>query len=105
MSWALAGASFQYLGRISYSLYLMHLPIGGRVISAGLELLPNPDIAAARLLFLLAVAASLVAATVSWRLIEAPTMRLSRRVRLPARAAAPASPPTTPVRAAVNEAG
>ena len=78
---ALDAAALSWLGRVSYSLYLVHLPI---LLACGLWLdgvLPAP----ARLC--LAIVLALVAAQVLWRLVEAPSIRWSRAaaraVRLP----------------------
>jgi len=71
---------FTTLGRISYSLYLIHQPIGVRVLNLGLRFgssLPWK-------FFLLAVAlgSCLVAAWLLHRFVEVPALRLSSRIRL-----------------------
>jgi peptidoglycan/LPS O-acetylase OafA/YrhL len=83
-------APIRFFGAISYSLYLVHDGAGAWVRGAiggwtGLD---------ARLVFCLAVLASIVMATIFYLLIERPALRLSRRVAY--RARRPASP--SPIR-------
>jgi peptidoglycan/LPS O-acetylase OafA/YrhL len=82
-----------FLGDISYSLYLVHVPIAGRVINAGTRFRLGPVTAA--LLVLLAVAAAIGAAYLFHRMIERPARVWAARIpygrraeRLPAGAAA-----------------
>ncbi len=87
----------QFLGAISYSLYLYHASIGWRVVSlaqhfAGTSLPPLLGI----LTWLAAVGAAIVVGWLGWRLIERPSMQFSRRIKLPTRADAPAGV-TSPV--------
>lgn len=67
------------LGAISYSLYLIHLPIGGRIIRVGTRI---ADDAVSRS-FVLAVATlvSIFAAWLVYRWIECPAQRWSSRIR------------------------
>jgi peptidoglycan/LPS O-acetylase OafA/YrhL len=77
----------QYLGRTSYSLYLLHGPIGGRWISLLEKVLGSSfGIGWAYFAFASACAISFAASSIAWRLLEAPTIRLSKRIRLPSRA-------------------
>lgn len=71
------GRPLRWLGAISYSLYLVHVPVGGRVVNLGERLALPPAGDAACLA--LALAASLAAAWAFHRLIEAPSLRWSRR--------------------------
>ena len=67
------------LGAISYSLYLLHVPIGGRVVNLGNRL---PYSIPVRLVTLLiAAAVSLGAAYLFARLIEEPAQRWSSSIR------------------------
>jgi peptidoglycan/LPS O-acetylase OafA/YrhL len=70
-----------WLGGISYSLYLMHVPIGGRVVNLGVRL---PDHRAVEIAVLfLALAASLVAAWCLHRYVEQPAQRWAAAIRYP----------------------
>ena len=68
------------LGTLSYSLYLVHEPIGGRVVNLATHLAArgpwlNAAVVAASLLV------SCAAAWVMYRLVEGPSQRLSSRIR------------------------
>jgi peptidoglycan/LPS O-acetylase OafA/YrhL len=67
----------QWLGRISYSVYLIHLPIFLVMFPLLLERLPFVVAAVA------VIASSLIAATVMHILIEAPAIRLGQRLARP----------------------
>lgn len=68
-----------WTGMISYSLYLVHVPIGGRIINIAEKL---PDTPAIRLLALLiAMALSLLIAALFFRFVEQPSHQLSRQIR------------------------
>jgi len=82
----------QFLGTISYSLYLYHASVGWRVVSlaqhyAGNALPPLLGVAT----WLSAVLAAIVVGHLGWWAIERPSMRFSRRVTLPDRAGAKAA--------------
>ncbi len=76
----------QHLGALSYSLYLVHLPIGVFLLenwpggAAG-----HDTFGKAMFAYTSAIVASLLAAELLYRLIERPSLRLGRRVRLPRR--------------------
>lgn len=82
----LRGRAVQYLGRVSYSLYLIHLTIGWRFISL-LKMMFGPELgpvmASAALLG--GVLLSVAGAAALHALLEGPSMRFARRVRLPQR--------------------
>lgn len=82
----LAGPVWQFLGRISYSLYLIHAVIGWRLISL-IKDFAAPEMGVAMGLATLAagVAASVFSAWVMYLVIEAPTIQFARRVSLPSR--------------------
>lgn len=72
--------SFKWLGMISYSLYLLHVPIGGRVINLSKRFVDSDfDRCVA---VTLAMAISLVCAHIFYKLVELPSHRLSRCVHL-----------------------
>lgn len=67
------------LGAISYSLYLLHVPVGGRVVNLGARL---GDTAAVHALVLAAaVTASIAAGYLLFRFVEKPARQLSGRIR------------------------
>ncbi len=70
----------QYLGKISYSLYLIHYPVSHIVVSAGYRLTGENPWAAFGWLGL-SVALSILAAHYFYLFIEAPTARLASRLK------------------------
>jgi peptidoglycan/LPS O-acetylase OafA/YrhL len=84
-------APLQYLGRISYSLYLIHLLVVIYVLRLGYRL-TGTNHAGAVFWFFLAGAISIVAAHGLYLLVEARSVRFAARLK-PARKAAPASVP------------
>lgn len=82
LSTYLSGTAFQYLGRISYSLYLLHPIIGWRVISLGKRFLgPHLGMVEGTMIFFAAVTASLLSAHLVYIAVERPSHRLSRRMK------------------------
>ena len=77
--------ALQYLGMISYSLYLIHELVLERVYKLGMHLMHvNQETISnggAVLWFILAMAASIVAADILYRLIEKPTMRFASSLK------------------------
>jgi len=72
----LSASWLQYLGRVSYSLYLVHYPIGHLVLNIGKRL--TGDAAVPGLMWmLLSIGLSLVVAEAFYRVIEAPCVRWS----------------------------
>ncbi len=67
-----------WLGTISYSLYLVHVPIGGRVVNIGKRFV-HDDLGYLAVAFI-ALLCSLVAAYVFYRLVEVPAMRLAQKL-------------------------
>jgi peptidoglycan/LPS O-acetylase OafA/YrhL len=57
-----------YLGTISYSLYLIHVPVGGRIINISQVLIKNPLLRQG--MVLVAVVICLVAASIYYRVVE-----------------------------------
>lgn len=68
-----------WLGSISYSVYLLHVPVGRRVVNAGSLLGVGPGIAFG--ILALAVACSLGASHVFYRLVERPSQRWSSDIK------------------------
>ena len=69
----------QYLGRISYSLYLIHFSVLRVVIRAGANW-AGDDVLRHVVLLGVAFIAAVVSADVLYRLIEAPAMRWASRI-------------------------
>lgn len=67
-----------FLGAISYSLYLLHVLIGGRVVNIGRRFIDGS--LQELLLSLVALGASLLAAALFWKYIEEPARRASKWV-------------------------
>ena len=68
---------FLWLGAISYSLYLLHQPIGSRVMNLGHRFVSSPG--SELVLSLVALGVSIAAAAVLWRYVERPAIAASRR--------------------------
>jgi peptidoglycan/LPS O-acetylase OafA/YrhL len=69
-----------FLGAISYSLYLLHVPIGGRIVNIGRRFVEGP--VQEFILSLVALGVSLLVATIFWKYVEEPAKRASKRVAL-----------------------
>lgn len=69
-----------WLGAISYSLYLVHVPVGGRVVNLGKRFVTTT--AGEVAVSLAAVGVSLLAAYVLYLLVERPAQRAARRITL-----------------------
>ena len=67
-----------WLGLISYSLYLMHVPIGAKIIDLGARFTDGGI--GAILVLAAATGGSIVAAWVLYRSVELPSRRLSARI-------------------------
>ncbi|MHB2169152.1 acyltransferase family protein [Alsobacter sp. R-9] len=65
-------------GLISYSLYLTHVPVGGRVVNLGRRFGDGPLFHL--LLSAVAIAVCLIFAALFWRLVERPAIRWSHRL-------------------------
>ena len=74
----------QFLGRISYSLYLVHLIIGWRFAALMKRLAGNElSVITGISVFVGSVAVSVFAAWLMYRMLEAPSLRLARKIKLP----------------------
>lgn len=72
----------QHIGRISYSLYLIHFPVCHLITTTGWELCGNrPSTAFARLIMLAAFTASLFAGHLLYKLVEAPSSRWAAKAK------------------------
>jgi peptidoglycan/LPS O-acetylase OafA/YrhL len=87
----------QYLGRISYSLYLVHLAFGVAAIGLAQRVADGSTISIVTA-FAAGILASLIAADLLYRFVEAPSARLSGRLRMKPRTqvTVPAPVPTAP---------
>lgn len=76
----LASAPLRFLGRISYSLYLVHVPVQGAIVLAVVKALGSSGLS----LIVASVASTIAclgAATVFWWAVERPSMALASRLR------------------------
>jgi len=81
VSWNL-GRTLQYLGRISYSLYLVHMLVGTPAMRLGIRFLGKaPTLFQALLLMAISTGVSIVAAQMMYVFVERPSTRLSQRMR------------------------
>ncbi|MBJ6749819.1 acyltransferase family protein [Geomonas anaerohicana] len=72
----------QYLGSISYSLYIIHADIGWKAISVGKRFLPYKiNVPGFLLLFAAGLSVSLFAAHLLWKFIERPSNQLSKMLK------------------------
>ncbi len=68
-----------WIGSISYSIYLIHVPIGGRAMNLGTRFQPSLFLYVT--ILLLAVTSTLVAAYVMYMLVERPSQRWSSSLK------------------------
>lgn len=78
----LSNPVMQFLGRISYSLYITHILFGWYAVSIAMKFVNAP------LAMLAGVVASLISAWLAYILIEMPSVALSRKVAMESRSAA-----------------
>ena len=69
-----------WLGGISYSLYIVHIPIGGKAVNLGRRFVPEGVLPEA-VLSLAALFLALAVAFIFNRLFERPFVRLSKRLK------------------------
>lgn len=74
------GGFIVFFGNISYSLYLLHVPIGGRILNLSKRLELNEFWKF--MVVLVAVAVSILSAYIFYLVVEKPSHRLSRRYKL-----------------------
>lgn len=77
----LSGRIAQFFGRISYSLYLLHVPVSGGTFALVSRTLGD-SLADRCMALLLVLVANVSAAWLLWRVVERPSTALSRRLRL-----------------------
>jgi peptidoglycan/LPS O-acetylase OafA/YrhL len=83
----------QLLGRMSYSLYLYHASIVGRVAAlAATTYGPSPEPLLAWLSIIVSIAMALAFSLLMFRLVEEPSLKLSRRIPLNQRSGAKVAP-------------
>jgi peptidoglycan/LPS O-acetylase OafA/YrhL len=88
----LSSRPLQFLGAISYSLYLFHGSVGWRFVSLMQKLIPGTwSSPMAVAVYLAGIGVSVVFSAVMWRLVERPFLRLSQKIRMPMRGAQSAS--------------
>jgi hypothetical protein len=75
------GRVLQYLGRISYSLYLVHMLVGTPLVRFGVRHLGQINFVTTMVLMILAVVVSVLAAHIMYVVIERPAVRWSHRLR------------------------
>jgi len=71
--------SVVWLGSISYSLYLVHVPVGGRVVNLGRRYVESQT--GELFLSLIALGVSLIAAYAFYLVVERPSKRLASRLK------------------------
>ena len=87
---------FQFFGHISYSLYLLHVPIGGRVINLCARFVHTMP--AKCLVLMTALAFSTGAAWLLYRFVEQPAQQWSSAIRYGRKAITITEAPPAPVR-------
>lgn len=77
----LADRASQFLGRVSYSLYLIHTPVLGASFVVMARLLGEPTLAKQILGVLVTVIVTLVASELFYRAVERPAIEMSRQLK------------------------
>ncbi|RYY70631.1 MAG: acyltransferase [Chitinophagaceae bacterium] len=77
--WKHVNKTIRFFSTISYSLYLIHVPVGGKVINLGIRFVSNE--LSKYLLLLLGLAVSIGFAYLFYRFVELPAFRLSKRIK------------------------
>lgn len=85
----LSGRPLQFLGAISYSLYLYHASVGWRFVSLFQKLLPGQwNSATAIAVYAAGIVVSVLFSALMWRIIERPFLRYSQKIAMPSRTTA-----------------
>lgn len=77
-----------FLGDISYSLYLIHVPIGGRIVNLGSRYAAGP--VSALMVALFAACVSIAAAYAMYRWVENPAQHFAGKIKYESRKSVPA---------------
>lgn len=67
-----------WLGKISYSLYLLHIPIGGRIINISQVLIKDQNMRV--VMVFVALIICLICSHIFYKLVEKPSQRLSKKI-------------------------
>ncbi|MET4083606.1 peptidoglycan/LPS O-acetylase OafA/YrhL [Pedobacter sp. UYP30] len=68
-----------FIGSISYSIYLIHVPIGGRIINFSMNFVKGNE--GRSMILLLAICVVTVMSYIFYKLIEKPSIKLSKSIR------------------------
>ena len=71
----------QFLGKISYSIYLVHVPIAGVILGIQVRIAPRSEFVSFAL-WAMVIVATIGRAFVLNRLVEGPSLRLSHRFKI-----------------------
>lgn len=69
------------LGHLSYSLYLVHVPVGGRIINLSHRFASESETMSLSIVLLLAFACSLAVAYVMYQFIERPALKWAAKIK------------------------
>jgi peptidoglycan/LPS O-acetylase OafA/YrhL len=98
----LATSRLTNLGLISYSLYLLHVPIGGKIVNLGARF--AHALPAQVLVLAAAAAGSIASAALFYRFVEMPSQRLSSSIRYRSRRREPQAEPAGGMVTAASQA-
>ena len=76
--WTNTGRVTQFFGRISYSLYLLHVPIGGRIVNLGDRF--THSLPVTYLILVIAIGVSILCAWIFYKWVELPSIKFSRQL-------------------------
>ncbi len=76
--WNLKNKIILFFSKISFSLYLIHTPIGTKVINLGLRFFDDPN--GRKILILAEIVIAIFAAYLFYLLVERPSMRLAKKI-------------------------
>lgn len=70
-----------FLGQLSYALYLVHVPVGGRIVNFSHRFAGESDTLLLAIVLLLAIACSLAVAYVLYQFIERPALKSAATIK------------------------